>query len=71
MSKFVREISTYYEEDNKGKAIVCIDYSKEKTIPIIDYYDEKDKFIKTKSFPDKSLRYAEDAAENWALGYMD
>ena len=69
MSEFIKEISTYYKDDNKGKAVVFVNTKEELTF--VNYYDETDQFIKTTEFPDKSLRYAEDAAENWALGYMD
>ena len=69
MSEFVKEISTYYKEDNKGKAVVCVNTKEELTF--VNYYNEKDEFIKTTAFPDKSIRYAEDAAENWSLGYME
>jgi hypothetical protein len=58
------ELSEYYHDENRQlKAIVyktptmyCIDYVKEDTV------------FKTESFPGKSIRSVEDAAENWALG---
>ena len=64
MSEFIKEISTYDKEDNKGKAVVYVNTKEELTF--VNYYDESDEFIKTTEFPNKSLRYAEDAAFNWA-----
>ena len=61
-----REITTHYADDNKGKAVVCIDFKEE--MAYIKYYDDNDKFFFKEEFPNKSIRYVEDAAENWALG---
>ena len=61
-----REITTHYADDNKGKAVVCMDFKEE--IAYIKYYDENDQFFFKEEFPNKSIRYVEDAAENWALG---
>lgn len=57
-------ISTYISEATKGRAEVKQDgdtYS-------IDYFDANGNFIINEQFAGKSLRYVEDAAENWALG---
>ena len=61
-----REITTHYADDNKGKAVVCMDFKEE--MAYIKYYDENDQFFFKEEFPNKSIRYVEDAAENWALG---
>lgn len=58
-----REISEYYSDDKTKKAIVIShgeDYS-------IDFY-VNDKYYHSIMYAGKSLRYAEDAAENYALG---
>ena len=34
----------------------------------IKYFDNNKKQFYTEDFPNKSLRYVEDAAENWVLG---
>ena len=61
-----REITTHYADNDKGKAIVFMDFKEE--MAYIEYYDENDKFFFKEEFPNKSIRYVEDAAENWALG---
>ena len=58
-----REISEYYSDDKTMKAIVILhgeDYS-------IDFF-MNNKYYHTILYVGKSLRYAEDAAENYALG---
>jgi hypothetical protein len=57
------EISEYYSDDRTKKAVVIkynTDYS-------IDFY-ENDNYYHSIMYTDKSLRYVEDAAENYALG---
>jgi hypothetical protein len=57
------EISEYYSDDRTKKTVVIkynTDYS-------IDFY-ENDKYFHSIMYTDKSLRYVEDAAENYALG---
>lgn len=61
-----KKISTYYAESGKGKADVCMDFKEE--IAYIEYFDSNDKCFFREEFPNKSLHYVEDAAENWALG---
>tara|TARA_R110000772_G_scaffold25420_1_gene66284 strand:+ start:1090 stop:1305 length:216 start_codon:yes stop_codon:yes gene_type:complete len=61
-----KKLSTYYSDDNKGHAEVHVDMKQESFY--IKYFDENGKRFFTEDFPDKSLRYVEDAAENWALG---
>jgi len=34
----------------------------------IEYFDDNGKQFFSEDFPGKSMRYVEDAAENWALG---
>ena len=62
-----RKISTYYADPpGRGHCEVCFNFKDE--LVYIDYFDENGKKFFTEDFPDKSMRYAEDAAENWALG---
>ncbi len=61
-----RKISTYYAEDEKGKAEVWMNFKEE--LALIKYFDDNDNIFFTEEFPGKSVGYVEDAAENWALG---
>jgi len=64
-----KKLSTYYAEPNppdNGCAEVHVDFRHESLY--IKYYDDQGKLFFTEEFPGKSLRYVEDAAENWALG---
>lgn len=61
-----RKISTYYSDHNEGYAEVWIDFKEE--IAFIKYFDDNNNRFFEEDFPGKSLRYVEDAAENWALG---
>jgi len=60
-----RNISTYWSNDG-SKAEVLFDFKEE--MAYIEYYDDNGKLFFTEEFPDKSIRYVEDAAENWAEG---
>ena len=61
-----KKLSTYYSEENGGKCEVHVDMKQE--MFYIKYYDNNDKRFFCEDFEGKSLRYVEDAAENWALG---
>ena len=61
-----RKISTYYSDHNEGYAEVWIDFKEE--IAFIKYFDDNNNRFFEEDFPGKSIRYVEDAAENWALG---
>ena len=60
------KISTHLANDGRGKAEVHFDFKSE--LAYIQYFDYNGRLFFTEEFPDKSLRYVEDAAENWALG---
>lgn len=62
----IRKISTYYADDNSGHCDVNLDLKTE--MFFIEYFDTNGKMYFTEEFPNKSLRYVEDAGENWALG---
>jgi hypothetical protein len=61
-----KKISTYYADDNRGYAELHVDYKEE--MFYLKYYDDNGKQFFTEEFPNKSMRYVEDAAENWAAG---
>lgn len=50
----------------RGHCEIHVDY-KEETF-YIKYFDNHGKLFFTEDFPNKSLRYVEDAAENWTIG---
>lgn len=61
-----KHISTHHTDNNLGRAEVWVNYKDEAFF--IKYFDENNKQFFTEEFPNKSMRYVEDAAENWALG---
>ncbi len=62
-----KKISTYYADlPENGYCEIHADFKEE--LFYIKYYDDNDKQFFTEDFPNKSMRYVEDAAENWALG---
>lgn len=61
-----KHLSTYYSDHDEGYCEVHIDFKEEKFY--IKYFDNNGKRFFTEDFPGKSMRYVEDAAENWALG---
>ena len=61
-----RKISTHYSERGKGYAEVWMDFKEE--VAFIKYYDDNDVRFFEEEFPNKSITYVEDAAQNWALG---
>lgn len=58
-------ISTFYKEnaDTRARAEVVDDNG----VYSVHYYNAAGNLFKTEQFAGKSLRYAEDAAENWTL----
>lgn len=62
-----KKISTYYADPpGRGYCEVCMNFKEE--MAYIDYFDDNGKQFFSEDFPGKSMRYVEDAAENWALG---
>ena len=55
-------ISTYYKTKDLVAKVIHQD-----RMFIVEYYNNGTKFH-TEEYPDKSIHYVEDAAENWALG---
>lgn len=62
-----KKLSTYWKDDQSEYCEIHIDLKEE--LLYIKYY-KKDAAARfhTEEFRGKSLRYVEDAAENWALG---
>tara|TARA_R110000823_G_scaffold174825_2_gene307434 strand:- start:418 stop:633 length:216 start_codon:yes stop_codon:yes gene_type:complete len=61
-----KKLSTHYSEKGKGKCEIHVDMKQE--MFYIKYYDNNDRRFFTEDFESKTLRYVEDAAENWTLG---
>jgi hypothetical protein len=61
-----KKISTYYADDNRGYCELHVDYKEE--MFYLKYFDDHGKQFFTEEYPNKSMRYVEDAAENWAAG---
>ena len=61
-----KKISTYYSDYGKGYCEIHANFKEE--MFYIKYFDNTNKQFFTEDFPNKSMRYVEDAAENWALG---
>ena len=61
-----RKISTYWSDHGEGYAEVWMDFKEE--VAFIKYFDDNDVKFFEEDFPNKTIGYVEDAAENWALG---
>lgn len=61
-----RKLSTYHADDGKGYCEVHFDFKEERAY--IKYFDDNNKMFYVENFPDHSVQYVENAAENWALG---
>lgn len=59
-------ISTYYHETADGE-FCQLHFNFKLEYAYLKYYRNQKLFF-TEEFPGKSIRYVEDAAENWALG---
>jgi hypothetical protein len=58
------QISTYYKDNGD----YCVVYKATAGTYAIDYYNHTGMKISYELFPNNSINYVEDAAENWALG---
>jgi hypothetical protein len=61
-----RRLSTYYTDDDTGHCEVHFDFKNE--MAYIKYFDENGKQFYVEEFPNKSIHYVNDAAENWVNG---
>ena len=63
-----KKLSTYYcGDDTNGQFCeVHVDFKEERFY--VKYFDEAGSLMQVEDLPNKTLRYVEDAAENWTLG---
>lgn len=61
-----RKLSTFYSDRDKGYCEVHVDLKNE--MFYIKYFDDNNRQFFVEDFPNKSLQYVNDAAENWACG---
>lgn len=61
-----KRLTTHLANDGRGYCEIHVDYKEE--MFYIKYFDDNSKLFYTEDFPNKSMRYVEDAAENWAMG---
>jgi hypothetical protein len=61
-----KKLSTFYKDDSKSFCEIHVDLKEE--MFYIKYFDNKGNRFCVEDFPGRSLRYVEDAAENWTLG---
>ena len=61
-----KKLSTYYFDNGKGCCEIHLDSKNESLY--IKYFDESGRKFFVEDFPNKSMLYVENAAENWALG---
>lgn len=60
------QLSEYYSEDRQRKAVINLI----KETLSVDFY-QNEEYIWTIEYPDKSIHYVEDAAENYVLGIFN
>ena len=62
-----KKISTFYNDNTSlGHCEIHVNYKEE--MFYIKFFDNEGRRFFTEEFPGKSMRYVEDAAENWCLG---
>lgn len=66
----MKTIDTYHSDDKKRTAIIKQDDAGVYAIDFYDY-DVGELALTRKVFEDKSLRYVEDAAENYVMGILN
>jgi hypothetical protein len=64
-----KKLSTYYSDNGNDYCEIHFSYKEEHAY--IKYFTDGGIKYFEESFPNNSLRYVEDAAENWALGHKD
>ena len=63
-----KAISQFWSDDKTKTAVVNVDT---KTCSYFVEYYLNEKLVETKDYPCKSLRWAEDCAENYTLGILN
>lgn len=61
-----KRIKTVYPETGKGWCEIHLDVKDESLY--IKYFNEGGVVFFTEDFPNKSMHYVQDAADNWAVG---
>lgn len=61
-----KKLTTHESDPGKGYAEVHFNFREE--MAYVKYFDNNSKQFFTEEFPGKTVRYAQDAAENWASG---
>jgi|TARA_B110000977_G_C10831901_1_gene398396 hypothetical protein len=64
-----KKLSTHWSDNSTDYCEIHFSYKEE--YAYIKYFTEEGIKYFEETFPNNSLRYVEDAAENWALGYKD
>jgi len=57
-----KELSSYWSDDKSRKSVISIDLKEE--VYSIDFY-ENETIVKSMQYPNNSIHYVEDAADNW------
>jgi len=63
-----KHLSTYYADAPNEGQYCEVHFNFKEEYAYIKYFNENEKQFYREEFPNKSIRYVEDAAENWALG---
>jgi hypothetical protein len=61
-----RKLAVYKSNEGLGKVEIWFDHGEE--TGRLEYYDSNGTRFFTEEFPNKSVHYLHDAAENWASG---
>jgi len=63
-----KHLHTYYADAPNEGQYCEVHFNFKEEYAYITYHEENGSRFDSEDFPGKSLRYVEDAAENWALG---
>lgn len=64
-----KEISTFFSDTQNGYRADIVTHIKEDSyLYCIEYFNDKNELFYVEEFPNNSLQYVEDAAENWCMG---
>jgi antitoxin component YwqK of YwqJK toxin-antitoxin module len=61
-------LSEFYSDDKEKKAVIVFDSNTQ--VHWVDYY-KNGKLLLSLPYPEKSIYYVEDVAENYTLGKLD
>ena len=63
-----KHMSTFYADPPNDGQYCELHFNFKEEYAYLKYFTEDKKQFHREEFPNKSMRYVEDAAENWALG---